>query len=878
MITCLRILFVISFSYLASLCFGQYTLSGTIKTTTTTEILSYANVMILHPKDSSILAFGISDDTGEYRIENIGIDSCLIHATMLGYIAAYFPYNFTQRAVPHRFDISLNQSKEVLEEITVEAFETGIIINGDTTTYSPEVFSSGREEKLEDILKNLPGINVDEDGKITANGKEVDKLLVEGDDFMNSTRSSLLKGMTAQDLGTVELIRNYQEHGDASLNTETGKTGKTALNIKLSKDAKAKVKGNGSFGFGIGNTYDTNLSLYYINSRVKIFGRVFSDNTGFNNLNSRDVLSLNGGLMEYTNGPPVAALTLSPILYGRTSFKNRRTHFASQNMSFKPNETFKLLLSGFMYRIDGTSETRSTERIPNLDQTNSQEQIRQYKPQSGGLRAAITYNPNTKSQLRYTVGSMIQSDQDDESITQLYQSIESENEKEENQKNLSHSQQFSFISQLSKNQLFQFQAGYSYLNQNTDSDFTTTDGYFPFIQTSIQDIRFLNTIRSHSSSLLAAHTIRLRKWKLKTTANHSSDFIQLKSLYNQAALTSFSEITSINRHQSDLVHNVSTSFGNISLSAGAALRHTFFTTNKQSKIRILPNVNVQTSIGKGYIDIKYSTSLEMQSYIQAINSIEIQNASSILQHNLQPSKQLFGHSLMTFAMLPRLMRGEMMYALALFTFKQQNSLNVNYGLESQIEETIIAPKQPLFLIGLHYDKQFFKQRMKIKSKLSFSSSRNYSEIADIENISQFKNITLETKVSSNKRTPYNFETRFTFRNNWIQQQQLNSTQQNVFVKTKFKHFIKKVNLKYEIGPRFVFQKNLARTNTFLMLDGKITWQLPKEPKWSAFILAQDVLNINNRTLIRTELTNSIQRQYEEEALPGFLIFGFQFEL
>ena len=107
-------------------------------------------------------------------------------------------------------NIVLEEQTETLDEVEL-VYEMPVTIKGDTIVYNADSFNTGSERKLEDVLKNLPGIEVNDEGRIEVEGKEVTKITVEGKDFFDGDSKLATQNLPANAVGKVEVLRNFSE-------------------------------------------------------------------------------------------------------------------------------------------------------------------------------------------------------------------------------------------------------------------------------------------------------------------------------------------------------------------------------------------------------------------------------------------------------------------------------------------------------------------------------------------------------------------------------------------------------------------------------------------------------------------------------------------
>ena len=186
----------------------------------------------------------------------------------------------------------------MLESYSVE-------IKGDTIVYSADAFNTGTEKKLSDVLANMPGIEVNEDGRIEVEGQEVRKIQIEGKDFFDGDTKLAAQNLPAKAVGKVEVLRNFTEVGQ--LRNVQNNEDNFAINIRL-KDGKDKFWfGEILAGTGPDDIHIIAPKIFYYDKKFN-FSLLGNSNDvgspalsrrdfyrfsgGFNNLNSLDSLSL----------------------------------------------------------------------------------------------------------------------------------------------------------------------------------------------------------------------------------------------------------------------------------------------------------------------------------------------------------------------------------------------------------------------------------------------------------------------------------------------------------------------------------------------------------------------------------------------------------
>ena len=201
-----------------------------------------SSISILRAKDSTLIKFTRAAQDGSFTLNNLSKGKFIVLVTYPGY--ADFVEHFALDSVKpdHDFgNLNLFLKSKLLEEVIVQGKVTAIKIKGDTTEYNAKAFSIEANSKVEDLLKQLPGIEVDKDGKITAQGKKVNKVLVDGEEFFGDDPTLVTKNIRGD---MVDKVQVYDKKSDQAAFTgiDDGVKDKT-INIKLKEGKK-----NGYFG------------------------------------------------------------------------------------------------------------------------------------------------------------------------------------------------------------------------------------------------------------------------------------------------------------------------------------------------------------------------------------------------------------------------------------------------------------------------------------------------------------------------------------------------------------------------------------------------------------------------------------------------------
>jgi hypothetical protein len=173
------LLLVITFASQAQ---SKLTIRGTVKDTTNIP-LNYTSVLLLSPIDSALVSYTLTNEAGEYQFKNVDRQPLLLKATYMGYLPTQIELQLPETGVLEVEEIRLMPIHQELYEVVVKAAKAPLMMRGDTLEYDASKFKVPPGATLEELLRKLPGIQIDVDGNIVAQGQQVQKVTVDGRRF-----------------------------------------------------------------------------------------------------------------------------------------------------------------------------------------------------------------------------------------------------------------------------------------------------------------------------------------------------------------------------------------------------------------------------------------------------------------------------------------------------------------------------------------------------------------------------------------------------------------------------------------------------------------------------------------------------------------------
>lgn len=368
--------------------------------------LEMANVMAVEKATGNMESYAITNEAGKFQLALKANTTYLLKASFIGYTP--FEEELTTGTANIDKDITLQQGIQMKELEIVH--EMPVTIKGDTIVYNSDSFTNGSERKLEDVLKKLPGVEVNEDGEIEVEGKKVSKLMVEGKDFFDGDTKLGVKNIPADAVSKVEVLRNYNEIGQ--LRGVQNNEDNVAMNIKLKDGKKNFWFGDMSAGasIGEGERYIVAPKIFYYSPKysLNIIGNI--NNTGELPLTAQDYFKFTGGFRNLMKRGGTS-FNVSSNDIGISLLRNNRakeieTKFGAANFNYNPSKSWTLSGFGIINSslTDMETVSRNTFLNPLTGEPETIQDTRETAEQRNDFalfKLSSSYKPNANFQFDY---------------------------------------------------------------------------------------------------------------------------------------------------------------------------------------------------------------------------------------------------------------------------------------------------------------------------------------------------------------------------------------------------------------------------------------------------------------------------------------------
>ena len=235
-----RIVAYLIFLAVAVSAIAQVNVSGTVVDKESNEPLTGASV-IVKGADGKIKKYATSKGDGGFAMSLPSVAGCRLEVSMMSFAKKIIPLD----SVSFPITVYMEPGTTLLKEVTVKADR--IREQGDTITYNVGSFAQQQDRSIGDVLKRMPGINVESSGKIQYQGEDINKFYIEGSDLLGGKYGIATNGISHEDVGAVEVMENHQP---MQVLSGISFSDKAAINLKLKNKAKATWSFHGDAGGG----------------------------------------------------------------------------------------------------------------------------------------------------------------------------------------------------------------------------------------------------------------------------------------------------------------------------------------------------------------------------------------------------------------------------------------------------------------------------------------------------------------------------------------------------------------------------------------------------------------------------------------------------
>ena len=865
--------------------YSQIQIKGVI-TDSLKKPIPFVNIQLLEKSNQKPVAFTTTDNNGFFLLSVKEKGNYDLKITYIGYQTLRVPLNLSGEN-SKEYHFVLHEKAEEIKEVLIEGDIPDVIIKKDTILYNVSEYITGTEENLGDLIKKLPGLDIDQNGKIKAKGKQIDKLLIDGEEFFDDQHKLITQNISPEMVKNIELLSNYNAFNAFS----NEQTGITALNINLKDKYQNKFTGNISAGYGYENRYTANFNLFGMYKKLKIAFINGANNIGEQSITLEDYLNFQGGIQKYINSDNQIGASvidekdIPEFLLSQDNIKKNDSKTSALNMVYKPNDKLKIKLFSILnysdqekYEISKQIYFASLANLSSIDTNN----IKASFLFNTNVLNAI-YKPNDKTILNYTISYSPLSDKENYYI--INQTSDTTKTIEQIFDNQSYilGNQLNYIHKFSESVKFNINIYSELYNKNNHLDIYSNGEFLNFTFNSGD--YFINQNKKPEGKSLGFYSetkIKLKnKHKIKifggAELNTQSYFSELSNdnpdFYNNQFIERRNLYTGIDL-SFKIIKLIRLNFG----TKFQYLMQTFNDTEESKDPLLFPDAGLTFDFGLNhYLSLSYRYTTEFPDINDYIVSKVIKDFRTVLSNQNIYYNQLIPHNQYQFSyFLFNLENGILLVLNASYSDKT-NSIGfnaTNYNNLSLLENKItdIDDFGNIFFL---FNKDFEKLKFSIQYSTIYSYFNRLNYINDINNKSTTNNIKNAFKFQTNKKDAlinYTIGAYYTLNYTSYTNSSFTSELSTFQPYLGFEGNIKQ-NIKWYLNFDYFYSKTNYSSKDFFDISPKIKYLIHK---WTFTVWGSNILNLKNPELIEINNLPDYSQEKVFSLLPGYILFSVKF--
>ncbi|WP_225036899.1 TonB-dependent receptor [Winogradskyella sp. SM1960] len=901
------------FTLVAMSSFAQIKMQGTVRDSIGSP-LELANIIAINKESNTLESYAITDADGKYVISLGENGSYNIQVSYIGLKSVDETVETKEADITKDFSMV---SDNMLDAVEL-TYDMPVTIKGDTLIYNADSFKSGTERKLEDVLKKLPGVEINTDGQIEVEGKVVNKLMVNGKDFFDGDSKLATKNIPSNAVDKIQVLRNYAEVGQ--LSGVQNNQDNVAINIKLKEGKENFWFGDVTAGGGVAPS--PNDELYMVQPKLFYYSPKYSinvigdlNNIGEVALTGRDIRNFGGGFRRPSSSSGTNLNLGNNGLRGLTNIDDSQSiesKLGAVNFSYSPNKA--LDLSGFLIYNANRLKTRQESFVrytnPELGIPDEETiQTGREATNQGLAKLSASYKPNASNQLDYDVLARIS---DDSELQNEFSDVVGNTTQLDEAKPFSINQNLNYYYTLNETNIFAFEA--QHLIKDEDPFYNVIglkeEGAFESTATSLgldtnQNSYNLNQERRVKSNQLDAKLDYYNILNSKSNINLTLGTILSKQEFNSnifqflddgsffdptASLTN--EEGEVLRNENDTEYNFSDIYlgvhyrlktGKFTITPGFSVhaygnKNTQFgETYEENFFRILPDFETQIQFKKSEsLTFRYNmqnsftdvTSLAEGLVLNNYNSLQYGEPSlqNSLSHNLNLryfSFNLFNYT-NVFAFLNYNKNIDQVRSFTNF----DNVIRTNTYFNSNFADESVSASGRV-------QRTFGKLRASMRVGYNYSKSNQF--IQDVRSVNETFSQTYSPELRTNFRDAPNVTLSYRYSISDTKQGDNNETQ---FItnapSVEFDAYIWKA-LTFRTDYSYTSQSsNVGPTDSFQTWNASLAYRKDQDAKWEYQLRATNLLNIDSN--VNNGSSNISVYSSETFILPRFITFRLTYTL
>lgn len=409
-----RNLIFVLFCLLSTKVFAQnQRLTGKVQAAHSNEAIGYAAVLLTEQSDSTKRSGALTSFNGEFLLKDLKNGKYILKISALGYKTLVKPVEIASANV-ELGTLKMDEDALSLKEVNVTGQQANVKIKPDTIEYNATAFKTQPNAAVEELLKKLPGVEVDRDGNILVQGQKVTRLTVDGKDFFGTDPKTATKNLPADAIAKVQVVDSKTQEAKAT-GIDDGQREKV-LNLTIKEDKKRGWFGNANLAGGTTDRYNSYLSANHFNKNLQFAVLGMSNNISNASFQFEDLNSFTGGNIGNIFAPPAGGSFSINVNNGRTTiggsgvFDNSAigevtTHSGGVNYSNSWGKNNKLAISGSYFTYFSKGLGNRFSNVQDVNQTDvlrtDENSIRDSDNQAHRFNFKAEYHPDSLTDITF---------------------------------------------------------------------------------------------------------------------------------------------------------------------------------------------------------------------------------------------------------------------------------------------------------------------------------------------------------------------------------------------------------------------------------------------------------------------------------------------
>ncbi|WP_292942512.1 carboxypeptidase-like regulatory domain-containing protein [Olleya sp. UBA1516] len=856
--------------------------------------LQYANILAVPVADNIDVTFAITNQDGNYKLQLEKNQNYTVTTSFLGFSPNVEDVNLDKDTSNN---IILKENLDQLDEVTI-TYTPPMVVKKDTIVYLTDKFVTGEERKLKDVLKKLPGVDVDRSGNVTVNGTKVSKVLVENKTFFTGDSKLAVNNIPADAVDKVEVLDNYN---DVAMLKGLQDSDDMALNIKLKEDKKKFMFGDIEAGAGIKDRYVVHPSIFYYSPKTNV--NVIGDlnNTGVKSFTIKDYLEFEGGvgklLSDAGNYFKLYRSDFAQFLDNQ-DYKSSTNQFGAFNIRQSINQVTDLSAYAIVNNEKNTTASNTINTYQNIDQPFTEQRFANNALDNYFTIGKVTleYKPTIKEDLNINTVIKVTNNKGLGVINTINPSQDNTISTTNNVTGLNLKQNFNYSRKLSKNHTATLQSIYNFKNDQPITNWLTNQqilqGLIPLQIDVNYNIQQIKTVKTNSVNII------LKDYWVLNNFNHLYTSLGVNAAFNSFNTQDLQQLSdgTINNFETagfnnQLHYNLMDTYlgleykfqiGIATFKPAAYLHFYNWQANQlshgisNSKTVLLPQFtsNIEFSNSEK-IDFKYKLNATSPTVNRIANNFVLNNFNSVFKGDANLSNTLYHTASVSYRRFS-LFRG-LNYSLITTYNKRIKSIKNTIQLQGieQFSTPVMfdQPEQALSVSG-RFSKNIKKLKLKFNSRWSYN---DYYQIVNLNtSLNSSKNFNNTMSLDTNFKNHPNIEVGYKHATSNYKSRG-NLTQ---FLNTSFF-----TNLEYDFLNDFIFKadysldtfnnKTTNNTNQFDMANASLFYQTEDSP-WGFEVSASNIFDVKFRQT--NNFSNFLIQDSKTFVLPRIIMFKVIYKL